>query len=117
MSRRPYEGERLSCFRAGFSPLVGWRIVPGTISVFRHFLLGGSPGNSEEEEPMPYSRPIRRFYLTPPSVPIFVASVILAVLAVLAAYGKMSIFNASYAFLVLLVAYLVLLVGVMFRGV
>jgi asparagine N-glycosylation enzyme membrane subunit Stt3 len=44
-------------------------------------------------------------------------SVILAVLAVLAAYGKMSIFNASYAFLVLLVAYLVLLVGVMFRGV
>jgi hypothetical protein len=74
-------------------------------------------GNSEEEEPMPYSRPIRRFYLTPPSVPIFVASVILAVLAVLAAYGKMSIFNASYAFLVLLVAYLVLLVGVMFRGV
>jgi hypothetical protein len=66
---------------------------------------------------MPYSRPIRRFYLTPPSVLIFVASVILAVLAVLAAYGKMSIFNASYAFLVLLVAYLVLLVGVMFRGV
>jgi hypothetical protein len=66
---------------------------------------------------MPYSRPIRRFYLTPPSVPIFVASVLLAVLAVLAIYGKMSIFNASYAFLVLLVAYLVLLVGVMFRGV
>jgi hypothetical protein len=29
----------------------------------------------------------------------------------------MSIFNASYAFLVLLIAYLVLLVGVLFRGV
>src|SRR6266436_4641440 len=80
------------------------------------FPLDGSPGNTEEVA-MPYSRPIRRFYLTPPSVPIFVASIILAVLAVLAAYGKMSIFNASYAFLVLLVAYLVLLVGVMFRGV
>ena len=66
---------------------------------------------------MPYSRPIRRFYLTPPSVPLFVASIILAILAVLAVYGKMSIFNASYAFLVLLIAYLVLLVGVMFRGV
>jgi hypothetical protein len=112
-------GREIIMLPRGLLPLVGWRIVPGTISVFRHFLLDGSPGNSEEEEeePMPYSRPIRRFYLTPPSVPIFVASVILAVLAVLAAYGKMSIFNASYAFLVLLVAYLVLLVGVMFRGV
>ena len=66
---------------------------------------------------MPYTRPIRRFYLTPPSVPLFVASIILAVLAILAVYGKMSIFNASYAFLVLLIAYLVLLVGVLFRGV
>ena len=66
---------------------------------------------------MPYTRPIRRFYLTPPSVPLFVASIILAVLAVLAVYGKMSIFNASYAFLILLVAYLILLVGVLFRGV
>jgi hypothetical protein len=66
---------------------------------------------------MPYTRPIRRFYLTPPSVPLFVASIILAVLAVLAVYGKMSIFNASYAFLILLIAYLVLLVGVLFRGV
>jgi hypothetical protein len=44
---------------------------------------------------MPYTRPIRRFYLTPPSVPIFLVSVVLAVLAVLAAYGHMSIFNAS----------------------
>jgi hypothetical protein len=66
---------------------------------------------------MPYTRPIRRFYLTPPSVPLFVASIILAVLAVLAVYGKMSIFNASYAFLILLVAYLILLVGILFRGV
>jgi hypothetical protein len=38
-------------------------------------------------------------------------------LAVLAVYGKMSIFNASYAFLVLLIAYVVLLAGNIFRGV
>jgi hypothetical protein len=66
---------------------------------------------------MPYTRPIRRFYLTPPSIPVFVVSVILALLAVLAVYGKMSIFNASYAFLILLIAYVVLLVGNLFRGV
>src|SRR5207245_2462523 len=88
----------------------------GTISAPRHSLLDGIPGTTEEES-MPYTRPIRRFYLTPPSLPIFVASIILALLAVLAVYGKMSIFNASYAFLVLLIAYLVLLFGVLFRGV
>ena len=68
-------------------------------------------------EVMPYTRPIRRFYLTPPSIVIFVASLILAILAVLAVYGKLSIFNASYAFLVLLIAYLLLLAGNLFRGV
>src|SRR6202030_1203454 len=31
---------------------------------------------------MPYTRPIRRFYLTPPAVPTFIISVLLAVLAV-----------------------------------
>jgi hypothetical protein len=66
---------------------------------------------------MPYTRPMRRFYLTPPSVPVFAISVVLAILAVLAVYGHMSIFNASYAFLVLLVAYIVLLAGVLLRGV
>ena len=66
---------------------------------------------------MPYTRPMRRFYLTPPSLPIFLVSIVLAILAVLAVYGHMSIFNASYAFLVLLVAYIVLLFGVLFRGV
>jgi hypothetical protein len=66
---------------------------------------------------MPYSRPIRRFYLTPPSVPVFAVSVVLAILAVLAVYGHMSIFNASYAFLILLVAYIVLLAGVLLRGI
>ena len=66
---------------------------------------------------MPYTRPIRRFYLTPPSLPIFLVSVVLAALAVLAAYGHMSIFNASYAFVALLIAYVVLLAGILFRGV
>ena len=65
---------------------------------------------------MPYTRPIRRFYLTPPGVPIFLVSVV-AVLAVLAAYGHMSIFNASYAFVSLLIAYVILLAGILFRGV
>jgi hypothetical protein len=66
---------------------------------------------------MPYTRPMRRFYLTPPSLPVFVVSVVLAILAVLAVYGHMSIFNASYAFPILLIAYVVLLVGVLFRGI
>jgi hypothetical protein len=66
---------------------------------------------------MPYSRPVRRFYLTPPSVPIFLVSIVLALLAAFAVYGHMSIFNASYAFAVLLIAYIVLLVGVLFRGI
>ena len=66
---------------------------------------------------MPSTRPIRRFYLTPPSLPIFLVSLVLAILAVLATYGRMSIFNASYAFAVLLVAYTVLLAVILFRRV
>jgi hypothetical protein len=66
---------------------------------------------------MPYTRPIRRFYLTPPTVPIFLVSVVLALLAVFAVYGHVSIFKASSAFLVLLLAYIVLVVGNLFRGV
>jgi hypothetical protein len=86
--------------------------------LFRSFrILFGRRTFSNSGADMPYTRPIRRFYLTPPSIPIFVASIILALLAVLAVYGKMSIFNASYAFLVLLIAYVVLLAGNIFRGV
>ena len=66
---------------------------------------------------MPYTRPIRQFYLTPPSLPIFLVSLVLAILAVLATYGHMSIFNASYALVVLLVAYAVLIAGILFRSV
>src|SRR6476661_4898903 len=42
---------------------------------------------SSRESSMPYTRPNRRFYLTPPAIPTFVISVLLAVLAVLAVYG------------------------------
>lgn len=65
---------------------------------------------------MPYSRPVSRFYLTPPSLPLFLISVVLALFAVLATYGHVVIFKASYAFAVLLIAYVVLLIGVLFRG-
>jgi hypothetical protein len=43
--------------------------------------------------------------------------VVLALLAVFAVYGHVSIFKASSAFLVLLLAYIVLVVGNLFRGV
>jgi hypothetical protein len=66
---------------------------------------------------MPYTRPIRRFYLTPPSVPIFFISLVLALLAVIAVYGHVAVLHASYGFVVLLIAYIVLLVGVLFRGI
>jgi hypothetical protein len=65
---------------------------------------------------MPYAR-ARRFYLTPPSVPLFLVSLILAILAVLVTYGNVSVFRPSYAFLVLLIGYGVLVIGCLFRRV
>jgi hypothetical protein len=90
----------------------------GATELFRSFGIFPADGFTQTSgADMPYTRPIRRFYLTPPTIPVFVLSVILALLAVLAVYGKMSIFNASHAFLVLLIAYIVLLVGNLFRGI
>jgi len=66
---------------------------------------------------MPYTRPYRRFYLTPPSVPIFFISVVLAILALLVTYGHLGIIKASYAFAMMVIAYLLLLIGVLFRGI
>jgi hypothetical protein len=66
---------------------------------------------------MPYTRPIRRFYLTPPSVFTFLLSVVLALIAVLATYGHLVLFRGINSFLILLVAYLVMLAGTLFRGV
>jgi hypothetical protein len=60
---------------------------------------------------MPYAR-ARRFYLTPPSVWLFLVS---AVLAVLVTYGHIGLFRSSYAFLVLLIGYILLAIGCLFR--
>ncbi len=66
---------------------------------------------------MPYSRPISRFYLTAPRVPTFVLSIVLALLALLTAYGHLPELHGISSFVVLLVAYVVLLVGTLLRGV
>lgn len=66
---------------------------------------------------MPYSRPISRFYLTAPRVPTFVLSVVLAILAVFISYGHVPQLHGISSFMVLLLAYVVLLVGTLLRGV
>jgi hypothetical protein len=66
---------------------------------------------------MPYTRPIRRFYLTPPAVPTFVISVLLAVLALLAVYGHIPQLHSIGGFTLLLIAYVVLLLGTLLRGI
>ena len=60
-----------------------------------------------------------RFYLTPPTIPIFIISVVLALLALLAQYGglRIPIITPGNAFNVLAIAYVVLLAGVLFRGI
>jgi hypothetical protein len=73
--------------------------------------------NSTGQTVMPYTRPIRRFYLTPPAIPTFVISVLLAVLAVLAVYGHIPQLHSIGGFTLLLIAYVVLLVGTLFRGI
>jgi hypothetical protein len=73
--------------------------------------------NSTGQTLMPYTRPIRRFYLTPPAVPTFVISVLLAVLAVLAVYGHIAQLHSIGGFTLMLIAYVVLLLGTLFRGV
>ena len=65
---------------------------------------------------MPYTRPIRRFYLTPPTMMTFVISVVLAVIAVMATYGHLALLKGVSSFVVLLIAYLVLLAGTLLRG-
>jgi hypothetical protein len=66
---------------------------------------------------MPYSRPISRFYLTAPRVPTLVLSLVLATLAVLIAYGHVAQLHGISSFVVLLVAYVILLLGALLRGV
>ena len=66
---------------------------------------------------MPYRR--GGFALTPPSLVVFVISLILAVLAMLVHYGHMAvpIVGVSNVFDVLTIAYVVLTVGVLLKGV
>jgi hypothetical protein len=65
--------------------------------------------------------PFRRggFALTPPSVVIFVISIVLAVLAMLVRYAHVSVpvINASRVFDVLAIAYVLLAAGVLVRRV
>src|SRR5579871_3338390 len=65
---------------------------------------------------MPYTRPYRRFYLTPPAVPTFVISALLAIAAVLVVYGHFTVLHGVSAFLILLIAYVVLQLGNLLRG-
>jgi hypothetical protein len=71
----------------------------------------------ERRFPMPYSRPYRRFYLTPPAVPTFVISVLLAIVALFAVYGHLTVLHGVSGFTILLIAYVVLLIGNLLRGV
>jgi hypothetical protein len=66
---------------------------------------------------MPYTRPIRRFYLTPPKVVTFIISLVLAVLAVVAVYGHLTALHGINGFVILLVAWLVLAAGALIRGI
>jgi uncharacterized membrane protein YeaQ/YmgE (transglycosylase-associated protein family) len=59
-----------------------------------------------------------RFVLTPPTIAVFLISLVLAVLALLVHYAGMRIpiITAANAFDVLAIAYVALLAGVVFRG-
>ena len=64
---------------------------------------------------MPYRR--GGFALTPPSLVIFVISLVLALIALLVRYAHVSvpIISSSRIFDVLAIAYVVLVIGVLFR--
>ena len=66
---------------------------------------------------MPYTRPMRRFYLTAPRFVTFAVSLLLAVLALLIAYGHVVELHGVSGFVVLLIAYAMLLAGILLRGV
>lgn len=60
----------------------------------------------------------RGYWLTPPTYPIFLISVVLVLLVLLDTYTAVTLpFIAEYRFETLLVAYFVLLAGNLFRGV
>jgi hypothetical protein len=47
----------------------------------------------------------------------FAVSVVLALIAVFAVYGHLAVFHGISGFVILLIAYLVLTAGVLFRGI
>jgi hypothetical protein len=59
------------------------------------------------------------FALTPPSIAVFVISLVLAIIAFLARYGhvRIPIVNPGYIFELLAIAYVVLVIGVLVRRV
>jgi hypothetical protein len=63
--------------------------------------------------------PFRRggFALTPPSVVLFIISLVLAIIALLIRYGgvRIPIINPAYIFELLVIAYLILAAGVLIR--
>lgn len=64
---------------------------------------------------MPYRR--GSFALTPPSIAVFIVSLILAIIAFLMRYAGLSIpvLRPQYVFDVLAIAYILMLVGVLVR--
>ena len=72
-------------------------------------------GLIEQERGMPYRR--GGFALTPPSLVIFLISLVLALIALLIRYAHVSvpIISSSRVFDVLAIAYVVLVIGVLFR--
>jgi hypothetical protein len=66
---------------------------------------------------MPYRR--GSFALTPPSVMIFVISLVLALFAMLAHYTHASVplLGSSHAFDALAIGFVLLTIGVLFRGI
>jgi hypothetical protein len=66
---------------------------------------------------MPYRR--GSFALTPPSMMIFVIALVLALVAMLAHYTHASVplITGAHAFDALAIAYVVLTIGVLFRGI
>jgi hypothetical protein len=80
-------------------------------------LTKGSQRSRPGEKNMAYRR--GGFELTPPSFVVFIISVILALLPVLVHYAHVSIpvIGSAHVFDVLIVAYVVLLIGVLFRGI
>ena len=64
---------------------------------------------------MPYTR--GHFALTPPSIPVFVISLVLAAAALLVRYAGVNIpvVNAARVFDILAIAYVVILAGVLVR--